>query len=83
MRGSHRFRLPAVPLPAVTTAVLAAGYGWLGSRLADWPGAAVGVLLGCVTSALLHLLVDRAMADRPRRRRLSRASGDGARDPRR
>ncbi|MFG3024322.1 hypothetical protein ACGFZQ_38360 [Streptomyces sp. NPDC048254] len=41
-----------------TAAVLAGGYGWLGSVVDGTPGALAGSALGLVTGALLYLLVD-------------------------
>ncbi|MFJ4626854.1 hypothetical protein [Streptomyces sp. NPDC088847] len=52
-------------LPAVTVAVLAGGYGWLGDRVAGTSGAVVGCLVGLAVSGLLHLLVERAVSGRP------------------
>ncbi|WP_405818619.1 hypothetical protein OG241_26795 [Streptomyces sp. NBC_01390] len=42
--------------------VLASGYAWLGSLAGGMPGALLGALAGLSTSALLHVLVDRAVS---------------------
>ncbi|MET7386293.1 hypothetical protein ACFYPT_13070 [Streptomyces sp. NPDC005529] len=55
----------ARPVPAATVAVLAGGYGWLGSVIAGTAGAAIGCLLGLLVNGLLHLLVGRAMSLSP------------------
>lgn len=55
----------AWPVPAATVAVLAGGYGWLGSVIAGTAGAAIGCLLGLLVNGLLHLLVGRAMSVPP------------------
>ncbi|MEU0781266.1 hypothetical protein ABZ341_06725 [Streptomyces sp. NPDC006173] len=53
------------PVPAATVAVLAGGYGWLGSVIAGTAGAAIGCLLGLLVNGLLHLLVGRATSGLP------------------
>jgi hypothetical protein len=53
-------------------AVLASGYGWLGSVVDGVLGAAVGCAAGLVSSAFLYLLVDSAVSGRSRLRRRGR-----------
>lgn len=70
---SARIRIGgAWPLTAATLAVLAGGYGWLGSVVGGAPGALVGAAAGLTLSGLLYLLVGRAVSgpsplNRPRR----------------
>ncbi|MFE4964338.1 hypothetical protein [Streptomyces sp. NPDC056660] len=55
-----------------TAAVLAGGYGWLGSVVDGTPGALAGSALGLVTGALLYLLMDSAVSGGPIRHRRDR-----------
>ncbi|MEU3843789.1 hypothetical protein AB0E88_27600 [Streptomyces sp. NPDC028635] len=64
-RGWARINGGAWPLLAVTVAVLAAGYGWLGSVVDGVFGAAVGCAAGLVLCVLLYLLAESAVSGKP------------------
>ncbi|MFG2375218.1 hypothetical protein ACGFY9_27520 [Streptomyces sp. NPDC048504] len=55
-------------MSVLTTGLLASGYAWLGFFAGGTAGALVGGFVGLSTSALLHLLVSRAVSG-PRGRR--------------
>ncbi|MFF7159731.1 hypothetical protein [Streptomyces sp. NPDC008139] len=75
---------PALPPSVAGTAVLSAGYGWLGAVLGGTPGAVAGAVLGLGLSALLFLLLDRAVTGRSRgRARAARTFGTSGRRRRR
>ncbi|MFI6549448.1 hypothetical protein ACIBO9_40015 [Streptomyces prunicolor] len=57
-------------MSALTTGLLASGYAWLGFLAGGTAGALAGGFVGLSTSALLHLLVSRAVSG-PRGRRPS------------
>lgn len=68
-RWRTRIRGGAWPLLVATVAVLAGGYGWLGSVAGGTLGALVGCAAGLVAGALLYLLVDSAVSGNPIRHR--------------
>ncbi|UXX91359.1 hypothetical protein N7U49_01490 [Streptomyces sp. AD2-2] len=67
-RTARRLLSEAWSLSVLTTGLLAGGYAWLGFLVAGTAGALFGAVAGLSTSALLHLLVNRAVSG-PRGRR--------------
>ncbi|MFF3851266.1 hypothetical protein [Streptomyces sp. NPDC002328] len=72
LRAARRRLSEAWSLSAVTTVLLAVGYGWLGSVAGGRSGALLGAVVGLALSALLRAVVDRAVSGANGRRTAGR-----------